>query len=175
MDHRPYEEWLLNDEHLSLEQDRDLRIHLRNCPECAAQARANLALRSAAVIAPAVGFTLRFQARLEAQRKLQLRRSFFGLFLLSVVGLGGIVWLLLPYIPFLTLSPERLASLWISNLIYFALTARVLGAVGNTFLNVLGSLVPAYVWPLAFVMLAGLGFLWTFSFRKVGQIVQSVV
>jgi hypothetical protein len=39
MDHRPYEDWLLDDERLTPEQDRDLRIHLRNCPECAALAR----------------------------------------------------------------------------------------------------------------------------------------
>jgi hypothetical protein len=173
MDHRPYEEWLLNDEQLPPANDRDLRIHLRNCPECAALERANLALRSAPVTAPAAGFTLRFQARLVAQRKVQRMRSLMGLSLLAVVGMGGLFWLLLPYLPYLRLPPGQLASLWISNLVYLALTARAFAALGITLLNVLASLFPPYVWALSLLLLGGLGFLWTISFRRVGKILQS--
>lgn len=173
MDHRPYETWLLDDERLTPEQDRDLRIHLRNCPECAALSRANMALRSAPVTAPAEGFALRFQVRLAAERKVQQRRSLIGLFLMVVVGVGGLFWLLFPYLPYLTLPPAQLASLWISNLIYLALTARALGALGNTLLNVLASFVPTYVWALSVALLGGTGFLWTFSFRRVGKFIQS--
>jgi hypothetical protein len=173
MDHRPYEDWLLDDERLTPQQDRDLRLHLRNCPACNALERANLSLRSSAVIAPAEGFRLRFQVRLAAQSKLQRRRSLIGLSLLAVVGMGGLFWLLSPYLPYLALPPAQLASLWISNLVYLALTARALSALGNTFLNVLGSLVPAYVWVLSIPLLAGLGFLWTVSFRRIGKTAQS--
>jgi apolipoprotein N-acyltransferase len=169
MDHRPYEDWLLDDERLTPEQDRDLRIHLRNCPECAALARANISLRSAPVTSPAEGFALRFQTRLAAERKTQRRRSLIGLFLMAVVGVGGLVWLLSPYLPYLTLSPAQLVSLWISNLVYLALTARVVGVLGNTLLNVLVSFIPAYVWALSIALLGGTGFLWTFSFRRVGK------
>jgi hypothetical protein len=173
MDHRPYEDWLLDDERLTSEQDRDLRIHLRSCPECAALARANMALRSAPVTVPAEGFALRFQVRLAAERKIQRRRSLIGLFLMVVVGVGGLFWLLSPYLSYLTLPPEQLASLWISNLVYLALTARVLGVLGNTLLNVLASFVPTYVWALSLALLGGTGFLWTFSVRRVGKYSQS--
>ncbi len=173
MDHRPYEDWLLNDERLTPEQDRDLRIHLRNCPECAALSRANLALRSAPVTVPAEGFALRFQVRLAAERKVQRRRSLIGLFLMVVVGVGGLLWLLSPYLPYLALPPAQLVSLWISNLVYLALTARVVGALGNTLLNVLASFIPTYVWALSVALLGGMGFLWTFSFRRVGKYSQS--
>lgn len=173
MDHRPYEDWLLNDERLAPDQDRDLRIHLRNCPECAALAKANMALRSAPVTAPAAGFTLRFQARLVAQRKVQFRRSLIGLSLLGIVGLGGLVWLFLPYLPYLRLTPGQLAGLWISNLVYLALTVRALAALGNTLLNVLVTLVPPFAWAFSLLMLGGLGFLWTISFRRAGKILQS--
>ena len=169
MDHRPYEDWLLDDERLTPEQDRDLRIHLRNCPECAGLARGNMALRSAPVTAPAEGFALRFQVRLAAERKVQRRRSLIGLFLMAVVGVGGLVWLLFPYLPYLTLPPAQLTSLWISNLVYLGLTVRVLGVLGNTLLNVLASFVPSYVWALSVALLGGTGFLWTFSFRRVGK------
>jgi len=173
MDHRPYEDWLLNDERLTPEQDRDLRIHLRSCPECAALTRANMALRSAPVTAPAEGFALRFQVRLAAERKVQRRRSLIGLFLMVVVGVGGLFWLLYPYLPYLTLPPVQLASLWISNLVYIALTARALGVLGNTLLNVLASFVPTYVWALSVALLGGTGFLWTFSVRRVVKYSQS--
>ena len=173
MDHRPYEDWLLNDERLAPDQERDLRLHLRNCPECTALARSNLALRSAPVTAPAAGFTLRFQARLVAQRSVQFRRSLIGLSLLGVVGLGGLVWLFLPYLPYLRLTPGQLAGLWISNLVYLALTVRALVALGNTLLNVLVTLVPPFAWAFSLLMLGGLGFLWTISFRRVGKILQS--
>lgn len=173
MDHRPYEDWLLDDERLTSEQDRDLRIHLRNCPECAALSRANIALRSAPVTSPPEGFVSRFQVRLAAERKVQRRRSLIGLFLMMFVGVGGLFWLLSPYLSYLTLPPTQLASLWISNLIYLALTARVLGALGITLLNVLASFVPSYVWALSLVLLGGTGFLWTFSVRRVGKYSQS--
>ena len=173
MDHRPYEDWLLNDERLTTEQDRDLRVHLRNCPECGALARANLALRSAPVTAPAAGFAFRFQTRLQAERKIQRRRSIIGLSLLSVVGMGSILWLLFPFLPYLRLPPAQLASLWVSNLIYIGLTARALGVLGTTLLNVLASLVPTYVWALTMLLLGGTGFLWMISFRRIGKFLQS--
>jgi hypothetical protein len=173
MDHRPYEDWLLNDERLTPEQDRDLRAHLRNCPACTSLERANSSLRSAGVIAPAEGFALRFQTRLTAQRKLQRRRSIIGWFLLAVVGTGGLIWLLSPYLPYLALPPAQLASLWLSNLVYVALTARAMSALGNTVLNVLGSLVPTYVLALSMVAFGGMGFLWIATFRRVEKKAQS--
>jgi len=174
MDHRPYKDWLLNDERITPDQDRDLRVHLRNCPECAALARANLALRSAPVTAPAPGFALRFQTRLQAERKVQRRRSLLGFSVLAVVGISGVFWLLFPFLPYLSLPPTQLASLWLNNLIYIALTARALGALGNTLLNVLASLVPPYVWVLSMLLLGGTGFLWTISIRRVSKFLQSV-
>jgi hypothetical protein len=173
MDHRPFEGWLLGDERLTPEQDREMRIHLRNCPDCAGLERANLALRSAPVTAPAPGFALRFQTRLAAQRKVQRRRSLIGLFLLAIVGAGSLVWLLFPYLPFLSLSPVQLAGLWISNLVYIGLTVRALGTLCNSLLNILASMIPAYAWVLTMVMLSGMVFLWTFSFRRIGKFVKS--
>jgi len=90
MVHQPYEAWLLDDDPLTSEQERDLRVHLRNCPHCAALARANLTLRAAAVVAPPGGFVLRFQERLAAQRQAQRRRSMIGVFLLILIGMGSV-------------------------------------------------------------------------------------
>lgn len=173
MDHRPYEEWLLNDERLNSEQDRELRDHLRSCPSCARLAQANLALRSSAVIAPAPGFAQRFQVRLAAQQAIERRRAKFGLLLLLVIGLGGLLWLLVPYLPYLALSPDRLASLWISKLVSLTLTARALGAFGKTLLSVLASTIPANLWALAMFALTGMGLMSALSIRRLGNIQQS--
>jgi hypothetical protein len=173
MDHRYYEEWLLNDERLTPEQDRDLRIHLRGCASCAMLARSNLALRAAPVAAPAEGFALRFQARLAAERKVQRRRTVIGSMLLTLTGAGLLFWILSPYIPYFTLAPSQMFTLWLSNVIYIALTVRTVGILGVTLLNIVGSFVPAYVWIISLALFGGFGFLLNVSFRRVGKFVES--
>ena len=174
MDHRPFKDWLLNDDSLTPEQDRDLRVHLRTCSECSALERANLSLRSAAALAPAAGFTLRFQTRLIAQRKLQRRRTFIGLFLLALVGIGVSLWYLSPYLPYLALPPDRLASLWINSMVNFALITRALQVLVGALFNVALSLIPADVWMLLTILLCVFAFLLAASFRWVGKAVRSV-
>jgi hypothetical protein len=173
MDHRYYEQWLLNDERLTPEQERDLRIHQRNCPECAALARANLALRAAPVAAPSAGFALRFEARLAAERKVQRRRSMFGIFLLALVGVGLLFWVSRPYLAYISLPPEQVFALWVSNLVYIALVMRTVSALGTSLLNVVAAFIPTYAWVMALVLFAGLGFLLNFSVRRVGQYAKS--
>lgn len=171
MVHLPYETWLLDDERLTPEQERDLRSHLRGCPDCSALARANLALRAAPMSVPANGFALRFQARLAAERKLQRQRSFLGWTLLVVMGMGFLFWLARPYMAYLSWSPLQLGITWLSNLVYLVLTMRAASLIGNTLLDVLVSFVPSYVWALALALFGGLGSLWVISFRKFGSLV----
>ena len=175
MDHQPYEKWLLDDERLTPEQNRDLRLHLKSCIACSALAFANLELRSAGVVAPQAGFGLRFQARLVSLQRVQSRRAWIGMFLLAFLGLTGFLWLFSPYLFFLGLPPTRLAGWWISNLVYLALAVHTLGALVNTLSGVLSALVPAYVWPLALALTCGMVFLWTVSVKKVGKSMQSAV
>jgi anti-sigma factor RsiW len=53
MKHRPFEDWLLDDQPLDPTQKRELNAHLRACNACRAIAESNLALRSARVVAAA--------------------------------------------------------------------------------------------------------------------------
>jgi len=175
MAHQPFNDWLLDDERLTLEQNRSLRLHLRSCPDCAALARANMSLRAAPVIAPVEGFALRFQSRLTAQHKVERRRSFFGLLLLAAAGIGSLLWLLFPYLPYLLLSPARLAGSWVSHLVYIALIARTLGVLGASLFDVLFSLIPPYAWALSLILFGVLGILWMASVRKLGKYAQSAV
>jgi hypothetical protein len=172
MDHRPYENWLLDDERLTAEQERDLRVHLRNCPECASLDRANMTLRAAPVAAPAPGFTVRFEIRLAAERQVQRRRNILGWTLLLMVGMGVLLVLVTPYSTYFS-SPAQLATVLVSNLIDFGLTLRTVSLVGNTLFDVFTSFVPPSVWALSFTLFGGVGFLWVFSFRKLGRIPQT--
>ncbi len=172
MDHRPYENWLLDDERLTAEQERDLRAHLRNCPECAALGRANMALRAAPMSVPPAGFVPRLQVRLAAQRKAQRLRNFFGLTLILVIGISVLLLLVPPYLVYLSSSPAQLAAAWITNLVYVGLTLREVSQNGNTLLNVIASFVPSYVWALSFALVGGGGFLWVFSSQRLARIPQ---
>jgi hypothetical protein len=72
MNHLPFKEWLLSEEPLTQEQDQAFQEHLRGCAECR-QAQSswgeihNLIQRTPQM-APAAGFTDRWQTRLAAQR-----------------------------------------------------------------------------------------------------------
>ncbi len=166
MEHRPFETWLLNDERLTPEQDRELRLHLRECNQCARIARSNLALRAAPVIAPANGFALRFQARLEAQRKVQRRRAIFGVILLALSGIGLLAWFALPYLPLLAISPADLFSTWLGMLLYLSSGTKAAGIITSTMIGALLSIVPGYIWVLCSLIFTGLTALWVMSFRK---------
>ena len=166
MDHRPYENWLLDDERLTAEQERDLRAHLRNCPECAGLSRANMALRAAPMSVPPAGFVSRLQVRLAAQRRAQRVRNIFGLTLILVIGVSVLLLSVPPYLVYLSSSPGQLAAAWITNLVYVGLTLQNASQNGDTLLNVIASFVPSSVWALSFVLVGGGGFLWVFSSRR---------
>jgi hypothetical protein len=172
MVHLPYEDWLLDDERLTPEQERDLRLHLRTCVTCAALSRANLTLRAAPMSVPAQGFALRFQARLAAERKVQRQRSLIGLILLLLVGTTVLLWFTGPYLMLFAQSPAQLVTSWVSNLVYLGLTLRAVSLVGNTMLGVISSFVPSYAWALSFALFGGIGSLWALSFRRLGRIPQ---
>jgi hypothetical protein len=174
MDHRPYEEWLLDDERLTPEQERDLRTHLRSCVQCSALDRANLALRAAPMAVPASGFALRFQSRLAAERNVQRRRSVLGILLLSAAGMGVLLWFALPYLGYLRLEPWRILLAWVNEVIYLTFTARTFSMIGGTFVKILAGLIPPYAWVISPVLLGLLGSAWTLSLRWAGKYAKSV-
>lgn len=173
MDHQHCEEILLNDARLTPEQERDLQIHLRSCPECASLVYGNLALRAAPVIAPARGFTLRFQARLAAERSAQRKRSLAGLFLLALAGMGLLGWFLRPALSYLSMPPERLFTLWLNLAVYLALMVRTASTLSITLLRVASSFMPVYALVLSLALLAGLASLLYVSIHRIGEYSKS--
>ena len=84
MDHRPFEDWLLDNKVLTSNEKRQLNAHLQTCPSCCALAEVDLALKTVKVAAPTAGFADRFQVRLAARKKALRQRNFWGFFILTM-------------------------------------------------------------------------------------------
>ena len=166
MKHRPFEEWLLNDERLTPEQNRDLQNHLRECRSCSALAEVNLALRSARGAVPAPGFAARFQSRLAAQRALQRRRMAVGATILTVGGLAILSILLWPFLAAVTQNPTGLLVSWVSTLTAISGWIEALVQVGAVIWSVIPGFVPPYGWMILLSVVSGLALLWGVSFWR---------
>lgn len=107
MNHQPFEDWLLADKPPAGDQAIELSEHLRNCPRCrqleTSWAEVHQLFQTSGLIAPASGFTARWQTRLHAQQQLALRRRnhrqpwllfalTFGIAAVLLIVLGFQLW-----------------------------------------------------------------------------------
>lgn len=165
MNHQPFEDWLLNDEHLTAGEEWELKLHLSSCAHCAKLAHANRILRAAPMSTPPNGFMLHFQQKLAAERRAKLIRNIIGLTLILVVG-TGVIFLLAPaYLSDTSLSSTQLAVTWSTRLIYLGVALRALSQNGNVF-TVAATYVPSYIWVLTLLALVGSVFFWFSSSQR---------
>ena len=172
MDHRPFEDWLLNNETLSAEENRQLNAHLQGCCSCSALAEVNLALKTAKMAEPATGFAERFQMRLEAQKKAVRRRNFWGFLVLTFSVLSGLIWMALPLLKSLVQSPLDLLASWLSTVVSIWASTEALFQGGRVILKVLPGFIPIYVWIVVLLVAGGWSLLWVFSIKKFTKIAQ---
>jgi hypothetical protein len=172
MNHRPFEDWLLNEQPLNNDQKRELQTHLHDCAHCAALAEVNLELRSVKMAAPAAGFTARFQTRLAAQRVRERRNRLVGVLILTLGGVGLLGWYLAPYVIQFLASPAG----WIAAFVNFFLTlfdmARAIGDIGSIFLRVLPGFIPPIGWMIILSTLSGFALLWAVSLWRFTRFVK---
>ena len=123
MDHQPFRNWLLSEEQITAEQNQSLQEHLASCESCSqiksSWKELDLLFQNSVEVAPASGFTQRFQSRLvEYHAAQQLRRSwftigataFFAIILLTMLVTQ--VWELIQAPgPYMMVLFERLVSL----------------------------------------------------------------
>ncbi len=99
MNHQPYETWILTGAPLSPADQRALETHLHTCEACRSLHEAISAVegtfREAPAPLPAAGFSLRWKARLEAERRLIARRQAWLLLALSAVAMLAVTGVLL--------------------------------------------------------------------------------
>lgn len=174
MNHQPFETWLLDDKHLSKTEKRELDAHLRTCRACSALAETGLALRSAKVISPRAGFTLRFQERLAAHKVAERRRRLWGLFVLVFGGLGLLGWAVTPYVISFVSAPVEWLTTAIGFLLFLFTSVQALSEVFSVLARVIPEIIPPYVWMIGISALAGLGLLWIVSIWRFSHKPQGV-
>ena len=174
MNHRPFEDWLLDDQLLDPAQKRELDGHLRTCNTCSAIAESNLALRSARVVAPAPGFTARFQERLVLARRAQRRRTLLGTLFFSLGGFLLLAFLAGPTLVSLLGSPAEWISAMVRTLLFVYTTGMAVGEAGFVLLRVLPGFMPPFAWLVLLSSLSGFALLWSVSIWRLMRRPQGV-
>ena len=174
MDHRPFEDWLLNNQTLSVPEKRQLDTHLQGCSSCSALAEVNLALKSFTMAAPAAGFTDRFQVRLAAQKNALRRRNFWGFLVLTLSVLSVLTFISWPVITRLLQSPVDLLASWLGSLLSFWASLDAMAHAGFVLFRIVPGFIPAYVWPVVLFAACGWSLLWVFSLIKFSKFPQGV-
>jgi hypothetical protein len=174
MNHQPFEDWLLNDKHLSPAEKRELDLHMRTCTHCTALSATGLALRSATVAAPAPGFTMRFQQRLAAQKIAERRRRLWGTMVLIFGGAGLLGWFLVPYLYSFVSSPVEWITAAVGYFLFAVNSVQAITEAMSVLLRILPDFVPPYMWMVLVSGLAGLSLLWAISIWQFSRAPQGV-
>lgn len=169
MNHRPFEDWLLEDQPLSTQQERDLQRHLRDCTSCSAIAESNLALHSTRWMMPAAGFTDRYESRLERWRAQQRWRQILGTLVLVMGGLILLYALAAPAILQVLRAPADWVTTAASYLVLLVTSLRILSDVGGILLRDLPRFVSPFGWLALFLAGAGVELVWMYSMRRVAR------
>jgi hypothetical protein len=174
MNHRPFEDWLLNDTPITTEQKRDLDAHLRSCTYCKALAETGVALRSVKKVSPQAGFSTRFQARLAERRLAERRRRLWGSLLFTLGGLALVIWLTFPYLVTFFSSPAAWISALVEWGIFLITTFQALTQAGSVLLNVIPGFLPPFAWMILISAFAGISLLWIVSIWRFSRVPQGV-
>lgn len=174
MNHRPFEDWLLRDQPLTAEQQRELQSHLRACSSCAAIAESNLALHSTQRAAPAAGFAERFQTRLIQRRREQRWRQVIGSLVLVIGGMGLIYWLAGPTVREMMRSPAEWITAMVGYFLFILTSIQVWSEVARILLRVIPNFVPPLGWAVLSLSVSGLAGLWMVSMWRFSRTPQGV-
>ncbi len=174
MNHRPFEDWLLDDRSLDPQEQRDLQSHLRDCLSCSAIAESNMALHAARSVSPEAGFGDRFVRRLARRREELRRRQIMGTAVLVLAGLALILVMAGPSIQQAFSSPASWITAVVGYFLFIVMSLRVLSEAGVILLRVLPSFISPSGWFATALALAGLSFLWGLSIRRFGRAPQGV-
>lgn len=167
--HLPFEDWVLDRNDLSPEEERTLQEHLQNCPSCRefdeSLREMESRLKAQTMISPNPGFTQRWQMRLAQERaRIQMRQT--RVFLAAT--LGGAVLLLLAMgillIPVLRSPyPYLLAIAYQLTQIVSFINGTV--DIATSLIGAILKVVPPLIWIGLFGVATFLMVLWLTAFR----------
>ena len=174
MNHRPFEDWLLEDRPLDGQEQRELQLHLRNCRSCSAIAESNLALHSTRWTSAPPGFTDRVNQRLASWRRKQRWYQLLGTLVLVIGGLT----ILYAVTGSVVLQAVESPADWITAatvyLIFAVESLQVLNEVGRILLRDLPGFMSPVSWLVVSLGGAGLAIVWTVSVRHLVRVRQGV-
>lgn len=170
MNHQPFENWLLSDEPLSLEQTRALQEHLSTCETCcqieASWDSLQALLQEAPVEAPAPGFTLRWQGRQTERRQKTQRRQSWILFLVT----GGVAAGLLTVLGYSAIKlleqPDQILIFMVYRLMTLIFAVESAGDFISVVMKSLLGAVPLAAWIGLVGLSAMLSVLWFVLFKQ---------
>ncbi len=166
MNHQPYETWILAGDPLSPADQRALDAHLHTCETCYSLHEALFAVentfREAPAPLPVGGFSLRWKARLEAERRRIARRQAWLLLALSAVAMLAVTGAMLAGVFAAFDSPVDWLVAFSRQI---ALGFSVLSVVGKV-AHALASLLPPAWWLGMLEASALLVALWFISLQK---------
>ena len=163
MNHRPFEDWLLNDMPITPEQKRELDMHVRDCTYCTALVETGMALKTVKKASPQAGFTARFEARLTARKAVERRRRYLGAILFTAGGLALLMWLASPILLSFFSAPATWISVVVNWLVFLITTLQALGQAGSVLIKVVPEFISPIAWMILLSAVAGISLLWTIS------------
>jgi hypothetical protein len=134
----------------------------------------DLALKSVKVVAPAAGFTDRFQVRLAARKKALRLRNFWGFLILTLCVLSVLLWLIWPVLVSLVRSPVDLLVTWLTPLISVWAAIQAMAQTGVVALKVIPAFIPEYIWAAVLFAAGGWSALWIVSLIKITKVHRGI-
>jgi hypothetical protein len=174
MKHQPFEDWLLNDMHLTQEQKRELDMHVRSCTYCGALVETGIALKSVRKASPQPGFAARFEMRLAARKLAERRRRLWGTVLFSAGGLALLMWLVSPYLATFLAAPATWISALVEWVVFIITTMQALAQAGSVLLQVAPGFLSPFIWMILVSTFAGISLLWSISIWRFVRVPRGV-
>ena len=178
MSHQPFEDWIVGDDALTLEQRRSLEMHLGGCTACARLATslsaAERTLAEAQAVAPAAGFRLRFSERLGRERLRDARRQAWGTFAAAVLAASALAIPLIVRLGATWTSPGEMVVQMLIRAYDAWVGLQVASGFARAAWSNLSEIVPP-AWFLAFIAAClGMGAVWMvtlyrFAYRRVTE------
>jgi hypothetical protein len=166
MNHRPFEDWLLDDQPLNEQEQRELQAHLHACTSCTAIAEANLALRSTRWVSPTAGFARRFSGRLARWKTRQRRYQVLGTLVLVLGGLAAMYLFAGPLVRQALQSPADWITAVAVYLVFAAESAQILAQVARILLRDIPGFLSPTSWMVIVLASTCMVIVWGISVRR---------
>jgi len=174
VNHQPFEEWLLDNTPINIEQKRELELHVRTCAYCAALMKTDRVLHDLRMASPASGFVSRFETRLAAQKIADRKRRLLGFVLFAFAGSVLLLWLASPYLSGFLTSPVSWITALVEWGVFFVTTLLASLQAGAVILDVVGGFLPPFAWMVMISGAAAVSLVWSISIWRFVRVPQGV-